>query len=229
MDRAAARLNPDAASPAPVVRPLGRRDYAETLALMRQFTDTRTAETADELWLLEHAPVFTQGQAGRPEHLLLPGDIPVVQSDRGGQVTYHGPGQLIVYVLADLHRLGYGIRTLVTRLERSMIGLAARHGIRAYADPDAPGVYVDATDGTRMKLGSLGLRVRRGCTYHGLSLNVAMDLEPFARINPCGYQGLRVTQLSELSTAFSDHSVALHKAAGQLLPLLRDSLGYPPA
>ncbi len=212
--------------PAPVVQRLGRRDYADTLAQMRQFTDSRTAATADELWLLEHTPVFTQGQAGKPEHLLLPGDIPVVQSDRGGQVTYHGPGQLIVYVLADLHRLGYGIRSLVTRLEQSLIALASQHGIAAYADPAAPGVYVDDSDGTRMKLGSLGLRVRRGCTYHGLSLNVAMDLEPFARINPCGYQGLRVTQLSELSATFRDHSVALHQAAEQLLPLLLESLGY---
>ncbi|WP_051362066.1 lipoyl(octanoyl) transferase LipB [Solimonas soli] len=188
-----------AADPAPpVVRRLGRVAYADTLARMRAFTDARDADTADEIWLLEHPPVFTQGQAGKAEHLLAPGDIPVVQADRGGQVTYHGPGQLVVYFLIDLHRRGYGIRTLVTRLEQSMIELLAESGIRAYADRDAPGVYVDDARGVRMKIGSLGLRVRRGCTYHGLALNVAMDLEPFSRINPCGYRGLRMAQLADL-------------------------------
>src|SRR3546814_1166491 len=168
---------------------------------MRAFTDARNADTTDELWLLEHPPVFTQGQAGKAEHLLAPGDIPVVQADRGGQVTYHGPGQLVVYFLIDLHRRGFGIRSLVTRIEQSMIGMLDASGIAAYADPAAPGVYVDDASGTRMKIGSLGLRVRKGCTYHGLALNVAMDLEPFSRINPCGYQNLRMTQTSTLGGA----------------------------
>ncbi|HEY9547083.1 MAG TPA: lipoyl(octanoyl) transferase LipB [Solimonas sp.] len=189
------------ASMTPVIRRLGRVDYETTVARMRAFTDARNADTTDELWLLEHPPVFTQGQAGKAEHLLAPGDIPVVQADRGGQVTYHGPGQLVVYFLIDLHRRGFGIRSLVTRIEQSMIGMLDASGIAAYADPAAPGVYVDDASGTRMKIGSLGLRVRKGCTYHGLALNVAMDLEPFSRINPCGYQNLRMTQTSTLGGA----------------------------
>ncbi|NGY06715.1 lipoyl(octanoyl) transferase LipB [Solimonas terrae] len=187
-----------AACAAPKIRRLGRVDYEATLAQMRAFTDARDADTPDELWLLEHPPVFTQGQAGKVEHVLAAGDIPVVQADRGGQVTYHGPGQLVVYFLIDLHRRGFGIRSLVTRIEQGMIGVLRQYGIVAYADPAAPGVYVDDAAGTRMKIGSLGLRVRKGCTYHGLALNVAMDLEPFSRINPCGYQGLRMTQTSAL-------------------------------
>lgn len=182
----------------PLIRRLGRIDYQTTFERMRAFTDARDDDTPDEIWLLEHPPVFTQGQAGKPEHLLMPGAIPVVQSDRGGQVTYHGPGQLVVYFLIDLKRRGYGIRSLVTHIEQSMVALLADYGIRAYADPEAPGVYVDDAGGRRMKIGSLGLRVRHARTYHGLSLNVAMDLEPFSRINPCGYQGLRMTQLSDL-------------------------------
>lgn len=181
-----------------LVRRLGTVPYAEALRRMREFTDARDAGTPDELWLLEHPPVFTQGQTGKAEHVLAAGDIPVVQADRGGQVTYHGPGQLVVYVLVDLQRRGFGVRSLVTRIEQAMIGTLRHYGIRAYADPAAPGVYVDDAAGTRMKIGSLGLRVRRGCSYHGLSLNVAMDLEPFSRINPCGYQGLRMTQVSAL-------------------------------
>lgn len=184
-----------------IARHLGLRDYAQTYADMRAFTEARTTQTPDELWLLEHPPVYTQGQAGKPEHLLAPGDIPVVASNRGGQVTYHGPGQLVVYPLLDLHRRGIGIRELVTSLERAMIATAARFGIAAFARADAPGIYVqkDFGLGTEIrKLGSIGLRVSRGCSYHGLSLNVAMDLEPFTRINPCGYAGLRMTQLSEL-------------------------------
>lgn len=185
----------------PVIRRLGRVDYESTVARMRAFTDARDADTADELWLLEHPPVFTQGQAGKAEHVLAPGDIPVVQADRGGQVTYHGPGQLVVYFLIDLHRRGFGIRSLVTRIEQSMISMLSESGIAAYADPAAPGVYVNDAGGTRMKIGSLGLRVRKGCTYHGLALNVAMNLEPFSRINPCGYQNLRMTQTSALGGA----------------------------
>jgi lipoyl(octanoyl) transferase len=200
-----------------VVRHLGLRDYEPTFAQMRAFTDARTADTANELWLLQHPPVFTQGQAGKPEHLLMPGDIPVVQSDRGGQVTYHGPGQLVVYFLVDLNRAGYGIRSLVTRIEQAMIDVLTGYGIHAHADRDAPGVYVEHAGGAagRAKIGSLGLRVRRGCSYHGLSLNVAMDLEPFSRINPCGYQGLRMTQVAELGGPAEVDAVA-----ADLLPLL---------
>ncbi|HUR42212.1 MAG TPA: lipoyl(octanoyl) transferase LipB [Verrucomicrobiae bacterium] len=175
------------------VRRLGTQPYASTYQRMRELTHARTPESPDELWWLEHPPVFTQGQAGKAEHVLMPGDIPVVQSDRGGQVTYHGPGQLVGYVMVDLHRRGYGIRSLVTRLEQSMIECLAGYGITAVARSDAPGVYVDGR-----KIGSLGLRVRKGCTYHGLSLNVAMDLEPFDRINPCGLAGMRMTQTSDL-------------------------------
>ncbi|GAC1628801.1 MAG: lipoyl(octanoyl) transferase LipB [Nevskia sp.] len=180
---------------------LGSRDYNATYAAMRDFTAARDAQTPDELWFVEHPPVFTQGQAGKAEHVLAAGDIPIVQSNRGGQVTYHGPGQAVVYVLLDLPRAGYGIRSLVTRLEQAMIATLATYGIPAAARADAPGVYVDALFEGRQeqrKIGSLGLRVSRGCSYHGLSLNVAMDLEPFSRINPCGLSGMRMTQVAEL-------------------------------
>src|SRR5690606_8504833 len=160
---------------------------------MTGFTNQRTPETPDELWLVEHPPVFTQGQAGKPEHLLLPGDIPVVQTDRGGQVTYHGPGQLIAYPLLDLKRNGLTVRGLVTLLEQSVIDLVAPAGIEAVGRRDAPGVYVQGR-----KLAALGLRVRRGASYHGLALNVELDPAPFARINPCGMAGLAVTTLREL-------------------------------
>ncbi len=174
-------------------RELGLVSYQPTLDAMREFTDTRGADTADELWLLQHPPVFTQGQAGKSEHLLAPGDIPVVQVDRGGQVTYHGPGQWVLYFLVDLRRRGLGVRTLVDLIEQSLVRLLAEHDIEAAPDPAAPGVYV-AGD----KIASLGLRVRRGCSYHGLALNVDMDLEPFQRINPCGYAGLQVTSMARL-------------------------------
>ena len=177
----------------PLVRRLGMSEYAVTWARMRAFTDVRSEDTPDELWLLQHLPVFTLGQAGRPEHLLAPGETPVVQSDRGGQVTYHGPGQIIAYVLVDLHRAGLGVKGLVHLLEGAAIALLAGYGIEAQARNDAPGVYVAGA-----KIASLGLRVRRGCSYHGLSLNVDMDLEPFGRINPCGYPGLAVTQIADL-------------------------------
>ncbi len=207
----------------PALRELGLRDYGEVLTEQRSFTQARDEQTADELWFLQHPPVFTQGQAGKPEHLLMPGTIPIVQSDRGGQVTYHGPGQLVVYFLVDLQRRGYGIRSLVTRIEQSLIELLAGYGIAAYADPAAPGVYVEGAGGLpgRAKIGSLGLRVRRGCSYHGLSLNVGMDLEPFSRINPCGYQGLRMTQLSELGGPG-----AVAPVAAALQPILLRQLGY---
>lgn len=183
---------------APLIRRLdGLSDYERTVQAMRDFTESRTSETPDELWVLEHPPVFTQGQSGRDEHLLAPGEIPVVRSNRGGQATYHGPGQIVVYVLVDLHRLGYGVRSLVERIESAVIATLARYGIAAYGDPDARGVYVDI-DGVRSKIASLGLRVSRGRSYHGLALNTDMDLEPFTRIDPCGYKGLRVTQVREL-------------------------------
>jgi lipoyl(octanoyl) transferase len=175
------------------IRDLGRSDYSVTFAAMRQFTSQRTAETDDELWWTEHDPVFTQGQAGRAEHLLDAGDIPVVQSDRGGQITYHGPGQLVGYLLIDLKRAGLGPRTLVTLIEQSIVEQLAQYGIHGAARADAPGVYVDGA-----KIAALGLRIRRGRSYHGLSLNVNMDLEPFQRINPCGLIGIEVTQTVDL-------------------------------
>jgi lipoyl(octanoyl) transferase len=174
-------------------RRLGLRDYEATWAAMRQFTDQRDASTTDELWLLEHPPVFTLGQAARPEHILDAGEIPVVKTDRGGQVTYHGPGQLVAYLLLDLKRAGLGVKRLVNLLEQSVIDLLAAYGVIAAARPDAPGVYVDGA-----KIASVGLRVRQGCSYHGIALNLDLDLAPFARINPCGYPGLRVTRLVDL-------------------------------
>ncbi|MDC6380365.1 lipoyl(octanoyl) transferase LipB [Pseudomonas sp. 15A4] len=173
-------------------RELGLTDYEPTWQAMKRFTDGRDRDTADEVWLVQHPPVFTQGQSGKPEHLLLPGDIPVVQVDRGGQVTYHGPGQLVAYLLLDVRRLGFGVRDLVTRIEHSLIDLLASYGVDAAAKADAPGVYVDSA-----KIASLGLRIRNGCSFHGLALNVDMDLDPFKRINPCGYAGLAMTQLRE--------------------------------
>ncbi|MDD3447727.1 MAG: lipoyl(octanoyl) transferase LipB [Gammaproteobacteria bacterium] len=175
------------------VRRLGRTGYRPTWEAMRTFTDGRGPETPDELWLTEHPPVFTLGQAGKPEHLLDPGAIPVIRVDRGGQVTYHGPGQVMAYLLLDLKRRGLGVRELVERLEQAVIDLLAAHGIEAHGRRDAPGVYVGGA-----KIAALGLRIRHGRSYHGLSLNVAMDLEPFGRINPCGHPGLEVTQLSAL-------------------------------
>jgi len=176
----------------------GLQDYSATLEAMRRFTDDRDRETLDEIWLLEHPPVFTLGQAGRREHLLDPGDIPVIQVDRGGQVTYHGPGQLVAYLLLDLRRIGFGVKRMVNLLEESVIDLLDTYGIDAARRQDAPGVYVAGA-----KIASLGLRVRNGCSYHGLALNVAMDLEPFRRINPCGYAGLAMTQVSDLASGVS--------------------------
>jgi len=167
--------------------------YEPTWRAMREFTDGRDATTGDQLWLLEHEPVFTLGQNGHREHILAPGRIPVVDVDRGGQVTYHGPGQIVAYPLVDLKRRGIGVRGLVTVMETSVIRLAGEHGIEARARNDAPGVYVDEA-----KLAAVGLRVRRGCSYHGLALNVSMDLEPFDRIDPCGYAGMPVTDLRSL-------------------------------
>ncbi len=198
-----------------VLRWLGSVDYEPTWRAMQAFTDARDAGTPDEIWFLEHAPVFTQGLNGRPEHLLSTGDIPVVGIDRGGQVTYHGPGQLVVYPLIDLRRRGIGVRQLVIALEDAVIALAAQHGIVASGRRDAPGVYVAGR-----KLASLGLRVRRGCSYHGLALNVDMDLEPFGRINPCGMAGLAMTQLADFGLRMEPED-----AARTLAPLTCETLG----
>ncbi|TDT37838.1 lipoyl(octanoyl) transferase [Halospina denitrificans] len=173
----------------------GRRPYKPVFEAMKAFTDARDETTPDQCWLLEHEPVFTQGQAGRAEHVLAPGDIPVVQVDRGGQVTYHGPGQLMVYPLIDLARRRLGVREFVTLLESLTVATLARWGIEAAPRRDAPGVYVEGR-----KVASLGLRVRRGRAYHGLAINVDMDLAPFQRINPCGYAGMPVTRLSDLTS-----------------------------
>lgn len=174
-----------------VVKHLGRAAYEPVWRAMQAFTDARSPDTVDEIWLVEHDPVFTLGQAGKIEHVLFPGDIPVVPVDRGGQVTYHGPGQVVAYPLFDLRRLGIGVRELVSRIEQAVIDTLARFGIDGRRKDGAPGIYT--ADGA--KIMALGLRVRRGCSFHGLAFNVAMDLEPFMRINPCGYQGLRVTQV----------------------------------
>lgn len=173
---------------------LGVQPYGEVWAAMQSFTNERHDDQGDQLWLVQHPPVFTQGQAGKAEHLLNPGDIPVVKTDRGGQVTFHGPGQIVAYPLLNLRRRKMGVRDLVTALERSVIGYLATWGVAAQAKPDAPGVYVG-----EMKIASLGLRVRRSCSFHGVSLNVNMNLEPFQRINPCGYDGLQMTQLANLA------------------------------
>lgn len=177
----------------PVVRHFGELDYLETWQKMRYFTDVRTADTADELWFLQHPPVYTLGKNAKAEHILNAENIPVVNTDRGGQVTYHGPGQIVVYTLLDLNRLKTGVRELVTMIEQSIIDLLAGYGVAANARREAPGVYVN-----NAKIAALGLRVRKGCSFHGLALNVDMDLEPFSRINPCGYAGLEVTQLTDL-------------------------------
>lgn len=199
-----------------VCRDLGMVEYSETWDRMKDFTQTRSKDNADEIWLLEHPPLFTQGQAGKQEHLLAPGDIPVIQVDRGGQVTYHGPGQLVAYVLIDLKRLGIGVRDLVNVLENAVVQVLAKNAITAYPKPDAPGVYVDG-----QKIASLGLRVRRGCSFHGLALNVDMDLMPFDRINPCGYQGLKMVDMKRLN-----NDVALSNTKVQLANQLAELLGY---
>ncbi len=202
--------------PTPVIKHLGLVEYRPTWADMQAFTDARDENTADEIWLLQHPPVFTLGLAGKREHLLAPGDIDIVQIDRGGQVTYHGPGQLVVYPLLDLKRLKLGVRALVCALERAVMDVLRDYGIEAKARDDAPGVYVDGR-----KVASLGLRVRRGCTFHGLAFNIAMDLEPFTRINPCGFEGLEVTQVSDLGGPAS-----VEQVAKDLLPHLLQRLGY---
>ncbi|TWI01806.1 lipoyl(octanoyl) transferase [Luteimonas cucumeris] len=176
-----------------LIRDLGRQPYEPVWRAMQRFTDARDGSTPDELWLVEHDPVFTLGQAGKPEHVLMPGAIPVLHVDRGGQVTYHGPGQIVIYPLIDLRRLKIGVRDYVHRIEQALIDTMAEWNIEAVRRAGAPGVYVAGA-----KVAALGIRVRRGCTFHGLAFNVAMDLEPFRRINPCGYEGLQVTAMLEL-------------------------------
>ncbi len=199
-----------------VVRFLGRQDYVPLWHAMQDFTDARSETTRDEIWFTEHPPVFTMGLNAGKEHLLAPGEIPVVQIDRGGQVTFHGPGQLMVYPLLDLRRIGMGVRTLVTALEQSVVDLAADYDIAAASRADAPGVYVDGA-----KLASVGLRIRRGCSFHGMALNVDIDLEPFSRINPCGYAELKMTDLNRLGGGRR-----LDTVWPQLLPHFLRHLGF---
>ncbi|MGL6025691.1 MAG: lipoyl(octanoyl) transferase LipB [Vibrio sp.] len=199
-----------------LVRCLGKQDYTPVWQAMHHFTDQRNSTTRDEVWLVEHHPVFTQGQAGKTEHLLNTGDIPVLQSDRGGQVTYHGPGQLIAYVLIDLRRKHLGVRELVTKIEQLVIDTLQHYQIDSAARPDAPGVYVQDK-----KICSLGLRIRKGCSFHGLALNIDMDLSPFQRINPCGYPGMEMVQISDF-----DRSVDLEAVAQLLIQHLVAQLDY---
>jgi lipoyl(octanoyl) transferase len=204
-----------------IIKYLGRSNYEETWQAMKQFTDQRDANTADELWITEHDPVFTQGLNGKPEHILQASNIPVVQIDRGGQITYHGPGQLVLYCLLNIQRLGFGVRTLVSIIEQSIVELLVRYDIDAFSRRDAPGVYVNLTSveydevqsGQIAKIAALGLRIRKGCCYHGLSLNINMDLKPFSNINPCGFEGLAVTQMMELNSSVSVEKVGRELAA----------------
>ncbi len=200
---------------------LGRQPYLPVWEAMRALTDTRDASTPDQFWLVEHDPVFTQGQAGKPEHLLLPGDIPVVHTDRGGQVTYHGPGQVVLYPLLDVRRGKIGVRDLVTALENAVIDVLSDHGVTARARPDAPGVYVMTATG-EAKIASLGLRIRRGASFHGVALNVDGDLSPFLRINPCGYAGMPMVRLADLVTLPGNHRVGEALAQALATRLKRD-------
>ena len=197
-----------------IIRQLGTKHYEPVWKAMQRFTDERDQNTQDEIWLVEHPPVFTQGQAGKAEHILMPGDIPVVQVDRGGQVTYHGPGQQVIYLLLNIKRRKLGVRHLVTAMENAVVGLLANYEITAYPKPDAPGVYVD-----EKKVCSLGLRIRNGCSFHGLALNVNMDLSPFQRINPCGYAGMEM-----IDTATLNGPQSLVEAGVALTELLLDAL-----
>ena len=198
------------------IRHLGRRDYEPVWREMQRFTANRDETTDDELWLVEHPPVFTLGLNGKTHHLLNPGDIPVINVDRGGQVTYHGPGQIVLYCLLDLERLGIGVQQLVQKLEQAIINLLASYGISSTARRDAPGVYVEGA-----KIAALGLRIKRGKSYHGLALNVDMDLEPFSRINPCGYEDMAVTQLADLKPETDSSPLS-----EQLITELKQILGY---
>ena len=197
-----------------LVRRLGLAEYLPTFRAMQDFTSQRGPETPDEIWMLQHPPIYTYGLAGRSEHLPLKPEIPVLQVDRGGQVTYHGPGQLVLYLLLDLKRRNTGVRALVTKMEHAVIGLLGNHGVQAESRKDAPGVYADGA-----KIASLGLRVRRGCCYHGLSLNVDMDLSPFSMIDPCGYRGLEVTRTKDLGIGAS-----ADRLGDELIMILKEML-----
>lgn len=199
-----------------IVRDLGHVEYLPTVEAMKAFTQARGVDTRDELWVLEHPPVFTQGIGGKEEHLLAPGDIEVIKTDRGGQVTYHGPGQIVVYVLCDIRRAKLGVRDLVTSLEQAIIAFLSEFGLAAEADPKAPGVYVSGE-----KIASLGLKISRGSSYHGLALNINPDLEHFGRINPCGYAGLRVTSLGQL---LAERCPSQADAGARLVEHLRSKL-----
>ena len=211
------------------VRALGVVDYAPVWDAMKSFTDSRDDGSADEIWILQHPPVFTQGQAGKAEHVLFPGDIPVVQVDRGGQVTYHGPGQLVAYIMVDIKRRNIGARALVSLIEQAIVDTLLAYGVEAAARKDAPGVYVGEA-----KIASLGLRIRKGRSFHGLSINVDMDLEPFSRINPCGYQGMEIVQLKELNekqidendTSSENGSLLIDHVAEVLQSKLATAFGY---
>lgn len=210
-----------------IIHRLGTQDYQTVWQQMQDFTDARTAETPDEIWLVQHPSVFTQGQAGKPEHLLNPTAIPVVQSDRGGQITYHGIGQQIMYVLIDIKRhkavgRDLNVRQLVTALEQTVVQTLADYGIQAYPKTDAPGVYVNC-GGTEKKICSLGLRIRKGCSFHGLALNVNMDLSPFRQINPCGYAGLEMCQLADFITP---KQADCEKVSPKLVNYFAELLGY---
>jgi lipoyl(octanoyl) transferase len=209
-------------SPAPIeLHDLGHQAYLPVWEAMRALTDTRDAQTPDQFWLVEHDPVFTQGQAGKPEHLLLPGDIPVVHVDRGGQVTYHGPGQVVLYPLLDVRRGKIGVRDLVTALENAVIDVLSGYGVSARSRPDAPGVYV-MTEAGEAKIASLGLRIRRGASFHGVALNVDGDLAPFLRINPCGYAGMPMVKLADLVVLPSEHRVGEQLAKALAIRLNRE-------
>lgn len=202
-----------------LVRSLGRQPYAASWQAMQQFTNERIDTQFDEIWLLEHDPVFTQGQNGKPEHILNAGDIPIIQTDRGGQITYHGPGQLMIYTLIDLKRKKFHVRELVTALEQSVIDFLAAYKITSIAKPEAPGIYVN-----EKKICSIGLRIRKGCSYHGIAFNVALDLEPFTRINPCGFSSLQMTHFAALG-GMADTQETGH----QLINYLIKNLGYTTA
>ncbi|HET9680204.1 MAG TPA: lipoyl(octanoyl) transferase LipB [Gammaproteobacteria bacterium] len=208
----------------PVFKNLGRVDYEPTWRAMQDFTAARGPDTPDEIWFLEHPPVFTLGLNGKPEHVLAAGDIPVVNIDRGGQVTYHGPGQLVVYPLLNIKRHKLGVRCLVEALENAVIDTLADYGINAQSRRDAPGVYT--REGA--KIAALGLRVKNGCTYHGLAFNIRMDLEPFKRINPCGYTDMKVTQVSDLCGSIPDNQESVAQVAENLKPHLLARLGFNP-
>ncbi len=217
--------SPSAVDETIYVRYLGRRDYQSVWQAMKSFTDERDESTQDELWFVEHDPVFTQGQAGKEEHLIAPGNIPVIQVDRGGQVTYHGPGQQVVYVMINLKRRSMGVRQLVTGIEQSIVTLLEKYSIDSAARADAPGVYLANGD----KICSIGLRISKGCSFHGLALNVAPDLEPFSRINPCGLKGLQVTSMKQQTTStfnIVSNINPMKMVEDNLATSLADCLGY---